>query len=186
MAIVVVGGSSRGVGKTALVCGIIAALPEFRWTAVKITTHAHGQPAAIWEERVAGQGTDGARTLAAGAERAFLVTAEADELAGTARALLQTLRADDPAVQVIFESNRIVEHVRPDVCLAVAADAEKERKPSFALIEHQKDAVIARASQDSARSGAVPVFHLAAFEKISAEMRAWLRERLQAAQAKTE
>jgi hypothetical protein len=44
MAIIVVGGSNRGVGKTTLVCGLIAALPEYRWNAVKITTHDHPQP----------------------------------------------------------------------------------------------------------------------------------------------
>ena len=44
MAIIVVGGSNRGVGKTALVCGLIAALPDYQWTAVKITTHDHPQP----------------------------------------------------------------------------------------------------------------------------------------------
>ncbi len=44
MAIIVVGGSNRGVGKTALVCALIAALTEYRWTAVKITTHDHKQP----------------------------------------------------------------------------------------------------------------------------------------------
>ena len=44
MAIIVVGGSNRRVGKTALVCGLVAALPEYGWTAVKITTHDHPQP----------------------------------------------------------------------------------------------------------------------------------------------
>ena len=44
MAIIVVGGSNRGVGKTTLVCALIAALPEYRWNAVKITTHDHRQP----------------------------------------------------------------------------------------------------------------------------------------------
>lgn len=44
MAIIVVGGSNRGVGKTTLVCGLIAALPEYRWNAIKITTHDHPQP----------------------------------------------------------------------------------------------------------------------------------------------
>jgi hypothetical protein len=44
MAIIVVGGSNRGVGKTALACGLIAALPEYHWAAVKITTHEHKQP----------------------------------------------------------------------------------------------------------------------------------------------
>jgi len=67
MAIVVVGGSGRGVGKTALVCGLIAALPEFNWTAIKITGHDHGQPKPVWEETQPGQGTDTARFLAAGA-----------------------------------------------------------------------------------------------------------------------
>lgn len=44
MAIIVVGGSNRGVGKTTLVCGLIAALPEYRWNAIKVTTHDHPQP----------------------------------------------------------------------------------------------------------------------------------------------
>ncbi len=47
MAIIVVGGSNRGVGKTALVCGLIAALPEYRWNAVKITSHDHKQPMTL-------------------------------------------------------------------------------------------------------------------------------------------
>ena len=61
MAILVVGGSHRGVGKTALVCGLIAALPEHRWTAVKITSDDHGQFAPVWEDTEPGQGTDTAR-----------------------------------------------------------------------------------------------------------------------------
>ena len=54
MAIIVVCGSGRGVGKTALVCGLIAALPELRWTAWKITSHAarHG-PQPIYVKRPA-------------------------------------------------------------------------------------------------------------------------------------
>ncbi|HEY1902072.1 MAG TPA: hypothetical protein VGG56_06565 [Terracidiphilus sp.] len=46
MAIIVVGGSNHGVGKTALVCGLIAVLPEYRWNAVKIVTHDHRQSAS--------------------------------------------------------------------------------------------------------------------------------------------
>ena len=42
MAIVVVGGHSRNIGKTSVVAGLIAALPELRWTAVKITQYGHG------------------------------------------------------------------------------------------------------------------------------------------------
>ena len=42
MAIVVIGGHSRSVGKTSVVAGLIAALREFDWTAVKITQYGHG------------------------------------------------------------------------------------------------------------------------------------------------
>ena len=62
-------------GKTALVCGLIAALPEFFWTAVKISSHFHGRGEAVWEEATPGNGTDTARYLAAGARRALLATA---------------------------------------------------------------------------------------------------------------
>ena len=42
MAVVVVGGHSRNVGKTSVVAGIIAAVPEANWTAAKITQFGHG------------------------------------------------------------------------------------------------------------------------------------------------
>ena len=42
MALVVIGGHSRNVGKTSVVAGLIAALPAFDWTAVKITQYGHG------------------------------------------------------------------------------------------------------------------------------------------------
>ena len=42
MAIVVVGGHSRNVGKTSVVAGIVAALPQMNWTAAKITQFGHG------------------------------------------------------------------------------------------------------------------------------------------------
>ena len=42
MAIVVVGGHTRNIGKTSVVAGLIAALPQRRWTAIKITQFGHG------------------------------------------------------------------------------------------------------------------------------------------------
>ena len=42
MAIVVIGGHSRSVGKTSVVAGLIAALPACHWTALKITQYGHG------------------------------------------------------------------------------------------------------------------------------------------------
>src|SRR5260370_20673467 len=42
MSVVVVGGHSRSVGKTSVVAGLINALPELNWTAIKITQFGHG------------------------------------------------------------------------------------------------------------------------------------------------
>jgi hypothetical protein len=42
MPILVIGGHSRSVGKTSVVVGLIAALPGFHWTALKITQYGHG------------------------------------------------------------------------------------------------------------------------------------------------
>ena len=39
MAVIVVGGHSRSIGKTSVVAGLIARLPEFHWTAFKITQY---------------------------------------------------------------------------------------------------------------------------------------------------
>ncbi len=57
MAILVVGGSRKDIGKTALVCAIISAFRDFDWTAVKITAHdyaadkvGHAVSPAIREE----------------------------------------------------------------------------------------------------------------------------------------
>src|ERR1700741_5382609 len=89
MAIVVVGGHSRSVGKTSVVAGLIAALPEYRWTALKISQFGHGICSAdgkacdcattedhfkaLSEERETGGESDTSRFLVAGAERSIWV-----------------------------------------------------------------------------------------------------------------
>ena len=80
MAVVVVGGHSRNIGKTSVVASLIARLPEFHWTAFKITQYGHGfctadgapcdcqtddHTIAISAERDPNTGTDSARFLAA-------------------------------------------------------------------------------------------------------------------------
>ena len=179
MAIVVVGGSGRRVGKTALVCGIVAALPEFRWTAVKITGDAHGKPKGIWEETQAGQGSDTARYLAAGAARALLLTADDGELKAAAEALLAT------GANLILESNRVVQCLQHDLCLAVREGLESAAKPSFAGVLERADAVVVRAAaaetrtrRDEEEMGARPEFRLAELARISPEMLEWLGAQL--------
>ncbi len=177
MAIIVVGGGGHGTGKTALVCGLIRALPEFAWTAVKITSHTHDVEQTVWEETIAGQGTDTARYLAAGARRALLVSA-ADDALGP---IVQQILRDHPSPgSVIFESNRVLEHLRPDLCLAAALSLKGDPKPSFGLVEQRMDAMVELAGHDHVVTSQRLGFHLASMERISPPMLAWLWERLTA------
>jgi hypothetical protein len=178
VATIVVGGSGRGVGKTALVCGLIVALPEFRWTAIKITSHNHGQPQPVWEETEPGQGNDTARYLAAGAERALLVTAEPEELEQIVRPLLESLREQQK--NLILESNSILRLLKPDLCLGVDGEAGKGHKPSFGLVMERADALVTLAGRNSVAQGVQPLFQLAAMDRISPEMKDWIRGRLSA------
>ena len=88
--LIVVGGHTRSIGKTQLVCDLIAALPKAHWLAGKITQYGHGvcaqngencdcapsEHAVALDWELAGQpltkaDSDSARFLLAGAERAF-------------------------------------------------------------------------------------------------------------------
>ncbi len=179
MAIIVVGGGGRGTGKTALVCGLIRALPELPWTAVKITNHAHGHAESIYEETAAGEATDTARFLASGAKRALLVTAKEQEIAPVVEGILREAAS---TMSVIFESNSVLRHVRADLCLAAATSPFEALKPSFGLVEERTDATVSLAGHDHVIDGAPIHFHLRSLETISPVMCAWLRERLKDSQ----
>src|SRR5260370_10312790 len=93
MAIGVVGGHTRNIGKTSVVAGLIAALPEMHWTAFKVTQFGHGMCSAngepcdcetaehtiaVSEERIGGgRHTASGRGLARRAGPAVLVGASA-------------------------------------------------------------------------------------------------------------
>lgn len=175
MPLIVVGGSGKGVGKTALVCGLITAMPDLTWTAVKITSDAHGERKPIWEETTAGQGTDTARYLAAGASRALLVTAQDEMLPQVIHMLWSRIERDSA---LIFESNRIVDCVQTDLCLAVDAGTDGERKPSFERLLQRADATILHAADEEVLGLGKPIFHLAALDRISPPLQQWLRNRL--------
>lgn len=158
MAIVVVGGHTRNIGKTSVVAGLIRALPEMRWTAFKITQFGHGvcsangEPCdcetadhtiAISEERDPGTGTDSARYLAAGAARSFWVRTRQGQLAEA----MPRLRREFERVSVeggnaIVESNSILRFLRPDVYLAVLDPGTADFKPSALAYLDRADAVL--------------------------------------------
>jgi hypothetical protein len=142
MALVVVGGHSRNVGKTSVVAGLIAALQERDWTAVKITQYGHGVCSvngescgcavdehtwAITEERDrAGKG-DTSRFLAAGARRSLWVRTKQGRLA---EAMPDLRKEISGAANVILESNSVMKFLRPDLYLTVLDPATADFKES--------------------------------------------------------
>lgn len=158
--IVIVGGHSRNIGKTSVVCSIIRDLPEFRWTAIKVTQFGHGlcsrdgkpcecesplHPIAVTEERrgVAVEDRrhppDSARFLLAGAERAFWVrtpVGRIDEVISR----LHTMIAEAP--NVIVESNSLLRFLKPDFCAMVVDGSILDFKPTCRQFMDRADALV--------------------------------------------
>ncbi len=155
MAIIVVGGHSRNIGKTSVVAGIIAALPELHWTAFKVTQFGHGMcsangepcdcetaehTVAVSEERVGGDAsTDSGRYLAAGAARSFWVRTRQGDLAEAMPRIRKELAAAENAV---VESNSILRFLRPDLYLSVLDPGVEDFKDSARYFLDRADAVL--------------------------------------------
>ena len=151
--IVVVGGHTRNIGKTSVVAGLIAGLPEMRWTAMKITQFGHGvcsangeacdcetadHTIAISEERMA-NGTDSGRYLGAGAVRSLWVRTRMGQLA---EAMPRVRREIAGAENVILESNSVLRFLRPDVFISVLDAGVADFKDSAKRYLDRADAVV--------------------------------------------
>jgi hypothetical protein len=161
MAIVVIGGHSRNIGKTSAVCALISAMPELRWTAIKITQFGHGvcsangEPCdcetadhaiAISEERERSSGTDSSRYLAAGAVRSLWVRTRQGQLAeAMPRIRAEMLRAEN----VVFESNTILRFLKADVYASVLDPGVSDFKPSALRYLDLADALLVSGDADS-------------------------------------
>src|SRR5665213_676126 len=171
MPIVVVGGHTRNIGKTSVVAGLIAALPDRRWTAIKITQFGHnvcsanGEPCdcetadhtiAISEERSRTSGTDSARYLAAGAEHSFWVRTRQGQLA-EAMPRLRALIAD--AENIIIESNSVLRFLRPDIFISVLDPSVADFKPSALRYLDRADAIVmpANVATETAWEAVAPI-----------------------------
>jgi hypothetical protein len=154
VAIVVVGGHSRSVGKTGVVAGLISALREYDWTAVKITQYGHGVCSvngapcdcatvdhawAISEEKNRDGESDTSRFLLAGASRALWVRTEQGRLAEAMPALRGRI---ERSRHVIIESNSVMKFLQPDVYLTVLDPATKDFKTSAQQFLDRASAVI--------------------------------------------
>jgi molybdopterin-guanine dinucleotide biosynthesis protein len=156
MAIIVVGGHSRSVGKTSVVAGLIAAIPERNWMAVKITQYGHGvcsrngEPCdcavddqehtfAITEERDRSGESDTSRFLVAGAARSVWVRTRQGFLAEAMPDLRRELASAD---DVIIESNSVLKFLRPDLYVSVLDFATPDFKQSAREYLDRADAVV--------------------------------------------
>ena len=169
--VIIVGGHTRTIGKTQLVCDIIAAFPETRWIAGKITQYGHGVCAqnghdcdcapdqhicAISWEHSAATGTDSSRFLAAGAQRSFWLRTKQGFLAEGLPILRQAIgeisesensnRHEDPGkpTALIIESNSLMQFVKPTLFFAVLDPAKEDFKDSARAALDRADALVLR------------------------------------------
>lgn len=198
MAIVVVGGHSRSVGKTSVVAGLIAALPEFHWTAMKITQYGHGicsangKPCAcatadhswaVAEERDRSGESDSSRFLVAGAARSLWVRTRQGMLAEAMPRLRKELAAAENA---ILESNSVLQFLQPDLYLTVLDGATADFKLSAQRFLDRADAVILHAEGNEVAwknvslkpVAAKPVFHIRPPQYVSPDLVEFVRSRL--------
>jgi hypothetical protein len=162
--VIVVGGHTRGIGKTQLVCDVISAFPGANWVAGKITQYGHGVCAqngnhcdcapdehicaVSWEQR-ADTRTDSARFLAAGARRSFWLRTKQGFLAEGMPLLRAALReAEGSTVRgagnLILESNTLLQFLKPALYLMVLDPAKADFKESARLQMDRASAFVVR------------------------------------------
>jgi hypothetical protein len=201
MAIVVIGGHSRSVGKTSVVAGLISALREFNWTALKITQFGHGicsadgKPCdcdtgddhfrALSDEKDLSGESDTSRFLVAGAKRSLWVRTRQGRLGDFMPDIHRKIAG---AENVIMESNSVIRFLRPDLYLTVLDADTEDFKDSAREFLDRADAVILHQSQSSGRAkwkavsidalAGKPVFKIQPPPYVTEEIAAFVRGKL--------
>jgi len=200
MSIIVIGGHSRSVGKTSVVAGLISALPDFRWTALKITQYGHGicsangeacdcatadHAWAVSEERNRDGESDTSRFLVAGAERAWWVRTEQGRLAEAMPRVRQVLTG---TLNAIIESNSVLRFLKPDLYLTVLDPQTADFKTSAQTFLDRADAVLLHSIENSTKAAWErvslkpvvnrPMFVIRPPQYITPEITDFVRERL--------
>jgi hypothetical protein len=192
MALIVVGGQSRNLGKTSLVAGLIAAMAECGWTAVKITQFGHGVCSvngkschcavdehrwAITEERDRSGKTDTSRFLLAGATRSLWVRTKQGRLEEAMPKLREKLAA---ASNVIIESNSIMGFLQPDLYLSVLDRGTADFKASALKFLKSADAVVLHEGAAAGEFGGKTVFRVKPPQYVTEEIVGWVRGQIPA------
>lgn len=161
--LIVVGGHTRSIGKTQLVCDIIRAFPRSEWIAGKITQYGHGVCAQNGEncdcaptehvcaldwEQDRDSETDSARFLKAGAKKSFWLRTKQGYLAEGLPLLREALdslsRNDLGARLLIVESNSLMQFVKPSLYFAVIDPLKDDFKESAQLAVDRSHALVLR------------------------------------------
>src|ERR1700704_2044724 len=161
MPIIVIGGHSRSVGKTSVISGLISALPDFHWTALKITQYGHGicsangeacdcatadHAWAVSEERNRSGESDTSRFLVAGADHSWWVRTEQGRLA---EAMPRVRKVLSGARNVIIESNSVLGFLKPDLYLTVLDPQTADFKTSAQTFLDRADALLLHTMEGS-------------------------------------
>ncbi len=170
--LIVVGGHTRSIGKTQLVCDVISAFRAANWIAGKITQYGHGVCAqngancdcapdehvcAIDWETESDTGTDSARFLVAGARRSFWLRTKQGFLAEglpLLRSALQETLADaiGDLPPLIVESNSLLQFLKPSLYFSVVDPSKEDFKDSARAALDRADALVLRGASDSLTS----------------------------------
>jgi hypothetical protein len=200
MALIVVGGHSRNVGKTSVVAGLIAALPEFHWMAMKITQYGHGicsangkvcncasadHTWAVTEERDRSGESDSSRFLVSGAVRSLWVRTRQGMLA---QAMPRVNKELGLAENAILESNSVMRFLRPDLYITVldasTADfkltAQQFLDRANAVVLHDESGSVAWSNVSLKPVAGKPIFRIQPPQYVTQELVEFVREKLAA------
>jgi hypothetical protein len=165
-----VGGHTRSIGKTQLVCDVIREFPKSYWIAGKITQYGHGVCAQNGEncdcaptehvcalnwETQADCGTDSARFLAAGAKLSFWLRTKQGYLAEGLPLLREALHRAavgmEPGTKaaLIVESNSLMQFVKPSLYFAVIDPEKEDFKESARAALDRANALVLRGEMGS-------------------------------------
>lgn len=160
--LIVVGGHTRSIGKTQLVCDVIRAFPWVEWIAGKVTQYGHGVCARNGEncdcapeehvcaldwETQTDTGTDSARFLQAGAKRSFWLRTKQGYLAEglpLLREALREVKEREGVRAVIAESNSLMQFVKPSLYFAVVDPLKDDFKESAQTALDRAHALVLR------------------------------------------
>lgn len=177
--LIVVGGHTRSIGKTQLVCDVIRAFPQVDWIAGKITQYGHGVCAQNGEncdcaplehvcafdwERTALTGSDSARFLGAGAKRSFWLRTKQGFLAEglpLLRTALQDLLKEPDSGQkqaLIVESNSLLQFVKPSLYFAVIDPAKEDFKESAQIALDRANVLVLRGAALAGDASPAPLW----------------------------